>query len=324
MLHRNDVFLSHPTWFIVPSPTKDGAGVSGGTQQSRVTCKDAAHQTDPLPIQECMVSRFPGGYIVSADADQIELRTAGVLSGEPFFVDAFNADPPIDVHSQAAQSIWGLDEIFTRYPTLRTAPLHLWKREKGWKARERQVGKRRNFASLFRAGADKMQASVHSDIGELLPLSIFQRIADARPHEMPVLWEWQNSLIREAELHGSVTLPLTGISRTFLGGDDYIINEIVNFPVQATAASTIREIQNECHVEVRRRRLQRRIRIFLNIYDAVVADCATRSDVLTFQSIFLDSLRKVQTCGYWARLQSLTGNSVLLGAEFKVSPSLPE
>lgn len=315
-LHRPDVWLSHPTWFVTPSPTKDGAGSSGGTQQSRITCKDQAHQTDPPAIQACLCSRFPKGLIVSGDADQIELRTAGLLSGEPFYLDAFAQDPPFDVHSQAALTIWGRDEVLLRYPSFNTLSFHLWKTVKGWKKRERQVGKRRNFAALFRAGADKMQASVFSDIGEMLPLSIFQKIVDARPFEMPVLWEWQERLIREARTTGRVSLPLTGISRSFLGGDEYDINEIVNFPVQATASSVIREIQSGVHRRIRRHRLSRHILVFLNIYDAVVSDCASPSHALTFREFFLDSLREVQNSGYWARLQDLTGNKCLLGAEF--------
>jgi len=319
---RPDVYLSHPSWFIVPSQFKDGAGSSGGTQQSRITAKDAAHQTDPPPIQDCMLSRFIGGCLLSVDLDQIELRTAALLSGEPFFLDAFSVDPPLDVHSLAALRIWGEPECRRRYPTLASLPLSRWK--KGcpeWAKRERQVGKRTNFAHLFRSGPDTMQAAVHGDIGEMLPLSIFQKIASSRQSELPVLWDWQESLIAEAAAKGRIYLPLTGIARTFAGGDKYEVNEIVNFPIQATAATAMLQLQHEVHRLLHTRSLTHRILPFLNCYDALYFDCDSKESADLALSIYNEALLHLTTVGYWGKLQSLYGRVVRVTAESKLLSS---
>ena len=311
-----DVQLSHPSWFITPSFIKDGAGSTGGTQQSRITCKNASHQTDPGTIEACRRSRYTGGALVSMDLSQIELRVPALLTGDPFYVDAFTKGS--DLHTLAAVRIWGIPELTSRYPELTGRPLPSWKKlSHVYDRRERQVGKRVNFSHLFRAGAAKMQASVHADIGELFPIDLFQSIVASRATDLPLLWQWQESLIAEARSTGRVTLPLTGQSRSFLGGTDYDINEIVNFPVQTTASNVLRRIQSYIH---RRLRQLPRVRIhpYLNVYDAIKFDCATQSDISCLTALIAEAVDHVSTRDYWSALQTLYGRVIPLQYDLEI------
>jgi DNA polymerase I-like protein with 3'-5' exonuclease and polymerase domains len=323
LLPSSDVLLSHPSWFIVPSSVKDGSDTTGGTLQSRITCKKGSHQTDPPEIQSCWRSRFPHGILLSMDLVQIELVTAGLLSGEPFFCDAFSSLPYKDLHSRGAVRLWGAAEILARYPELLRYPSHDdWKKSPGFKNRERKVGKRVNFAHLFRAGPDRMQESVLSDIGEILPLPFFQRIVESRATDLPLLWAWQESLIAEARSTGRVILPFTGISRSFLitASSKYDVNEIVNFPVQTTAATVLRRIQSYIHVRLARAPLRRRtILPFLNIYDAIKFDCRAPSDVSFLTSLIEEAVTFVTTREYWSWLQDLYGRRLLVTYELETS-----
>lgn len=311
-----DVQLSHPSWFIVPSSVKDGSGASGGTLQSRITCKNASHQTDPAAIENCRRSRYAHGILVSMDLSQIELRVPALLTGDPFYVDAFLHGA--DLHTRSAIRIWGAPELTSRYPELSGHDPNTWKKlSKTFDRRERQVGKRVNFSHLFRAGAAKMQSSVHADINELFPLPLFESIVATRSTDLPLLWAWQESIIHEARTTGRVTLPLTGQSRSFLGGSDYDVNEIVNFPIQTTASNVLRRIQS--HVHKRLRTLpSHHIHPFLNVYDAIKFDCATPSDLSCLTSLIGEAVEYVSTRDYWSWLQDLYGRTIPLQYDLEI------
>lgn len=314
----DQLLLSHPAWMIVPSAFKD-SGFGGGTRQARITCTKPGHQTDPEPIQRCQRSRWAHGVLVSVDESQHELRTAGILSGEPAYISAYNAVPNHDLHGRRALSLWG-SEILSRYPALAEIPVDSWKKHSPeFDRRERQVGKRGNFADLFRSGPDVIQLSIFNDIGEILPLETFEEMVRRRPVERPGLWEWQERLIKDAHSLGRITLPITGQTRTFLGGDDYDVNEIVNFPVQATAANTLLFIQ--IHLW-RHLKGHPRIKMYLNVYDALKFDCASPRDVLELRDLITEAHAFVGSpSGYWGRVCELTGHSIPLGFDIKETPS---
>lgn len=311
------VWLSHPTWYIVPSAMKDGGGDDGGTVQVRITCKKGAHQTDPDPIQDCRHSRWMGGVLVSIDLSQIELRVAALVSGEPFFVNAYLNG--WDMHGRAAALMWSETEILSRYPDLTGVPIDRWRKtNKSFSKREGQVGKRINFSHLFRAGADKMQASVLADIGEVIPVRYFEKIVNARQSELPVLWDWQEARIAEARSTGRVTLPVTGHHRNFAGGEKYDVNEIVNFPIQSGAAMTLVRIQHHVRRLLIKHNLHRHIILFLNVYDALYFDCATPHLVPTLLDLYREAVRTVVDTDYWAMLQTHYGREIPLDYEHKV------
>jgi hypothetical protein len=311
-----DVWLSHTSWFLVPTNVKGEDSSTGGTIQGRITCKDGPHQTDPKPLQECWHSRWKGGILLSGDLSQIELRVPAILSGEPLYLNAYNNGE--DIHTFTATLFWSKDELIHRYPVLRDQPLKVWKNlSDAFNDKERQVGKRGNFARGYRSGAENIQRAVQGDIGELLPLSIFQKFVSNMKHDTPLLWEWQESVIREARRNGIIVLPLTGQSRQF-GGDKYDISEICNFPIQTIAGNVMNCIQ----AEFRRLTWHLRdfIKPFLNIYDALKIDCASPSHRDAAQKALNEAVRIVETTGYWARLCDHYGHRVPLKMDFKEKP----
>lgn len=319
----SDIFLTHPSWFITPSPFKDSSSSEGGTLQSRITCKDSPEQTAPKIIQACRRSRSPSGCLLSMDLSQIELRVPALYSGEPSLIAAFTAG--LDLHTERAIATFSRDYLLGKYPQLVDAPFALWKKLcPAFDALERQVGKRINFADLFRAGADKIRNSVYDDIGIWIPLAVFERAVRNRPLDRPLLWAWQEGLIADARRDGYLSLPLTGQSRSFLGGDKFDVNEIVNFPVQTTASNVLLRIQHYCSSRLPSLAISpsfHHIHLCCNTYDALLFDCRSPSALSEARSIIAEAMTWVQTQDYWASLQSLFGRTVPLTCDTKEIPS---
>jgi hypothetical protein len=235
------VELSHPSWFTTPGVEKDTGGAEGGTATGRITCKNFRHQTDGDPIKATYTSRYPGGLIVSYDLDQVEMRDAGVLSGEPSIVSAYEVDPPLDLHGGRAVSIFGEDALLAEYGE----PLS--KANERFSKQRRQPAKHFNFGDLFRAGAKKLQVIILKKGDYIIDLAHCERDVANRPRVRPQLVKWQDNLIAFVKGQGYVIMPLTGQSRMFLGGEKYDVNEIVNMPVQCFAGDTLLRIQAYIH-----------------------------------------------------------------------------
>jgi len=283
--------LVHPTWYVTPSPIKDGAGGDGGTLQGRITCKNPACQTFPKPIKRLIKSRWRGGTIVSFDLSQIELRVAALLSGEPYLVTAYlNGE---DLHLATAMAVFGNPEY-------------------------RQVGKMINFANLFRSSPNTMRNQVMAMTGLDIPIETFIRIARERPLTTPVLYQWQQDQISAARRDGYTSVMFSGQSRYFLGGDKWDENEIVNFPIQTTAGNVLLDIHHRFDRSMRewipdyRQRLALPI---LNIYDAIVFDVSP-GGMEVVEPWCEACADECQREGLWAMLQERTGNTVPLAWEF--------
>ena len=340
------VELTFPSWYITPSAVKDTSGSEGGTQQARMAAKNPSFPTFPRLILKCLRSRWKGGVILKMDLSQNEMRSGALLSGEPFLLNAFLHG--WDCHARTAVDLWEEEPLLQRYPNLRGAPVDKWRKmAKGFKDREGQVGKRVNFAAFFRAGALKMAMSVLGDIGEALPLGLFQKAVELRPLKMPVLWQWQRSLIRQClgssiwsvpgqgeveyvsgddiPVHatrlrtipgaGFLSLPFTGHSRWFMGGEKYDVNEIVNFPIQTTAAILLNRIMAFLHRHLDPLLLvtQPPIQMFGNIYDALAFDCRDSGEADRCEELLRKAVAFVEREEYWRYLQDHYGREVPLG-----------
>lgn len=305
------VHLSHPRWYLNPSPYKDGTGGDGGTQQVRITCKGGAHQTDPVPIQKCRASRFIGGSLISYDADQAELRTPVVLSGDTSLAEALDSG---DIHTTNTLRIFGEDSLISKYgenyaqhPTFRST--------------ERQVGKMVGLADSFRSGAATMQRQVYAMTGIEYPLSLFQEIVENRSKDRPQLYAWQEARIAEARRQGYLEVPFIGTHRFFNprpSEDEWDENAIVNLQVQAFTAAAISRLG--CLIDRRLHTLPSPpALLFLNVYDALKFDCRPhRSDDL--HEIFTESLEELHTTDLWGMLQQQTGHEYPL--TFSREPAL--
>ena len=298
------VHFAFPNWFLVRSTDKQGTA-EGGTIQGRITCVNPGLQTLPRPFRKQITSRFRDGSIVDFDLSQIELRVAALVSGDTSLIHAYTNGH--DLHSRRAATIWTPEELNERYPGIIDHAPEDWKHlYPNFDDRERQVGKRVNFADLFRSGALKMQSATAGDIGEVLPLSLFSSIVDARPTVRPGLYNFQNELISLAHRNGHIILPVTGHSRTFKGGTKYDVSEIVNFPIQTIAGIVMLRLKIYLHKYVLPaliRHLYGDIHMLVNIYDAIYFDARTRA-IPTLRSAMNDALTWLQEEDYWHLLQT--------------------
>ena len=289
------VGVSYPTWFVTPTASKDGAGGEGGTLQGRITCKGFRHQTDPDEIKRHYRSRWNRGHIVGYDLSQIEMVVAGLLSGDEALCSAFRADPPLDLHTSRATQVFG--------PGIVDDP--------DFKKVYRQAAKGANFGDLFRAGAPTLQTQVFKMTGVVVPMRICENIVKTRAHSRPGLWSWQENLIRETRGKGYVSLPFTGQSRMFMGGDAYDISEIVNMPIQCTAGNVLLRIQHRLHRTLPSINAPSPdILMFLNVYDAIYFDVRNDDAVDRLDVLFRDAFDYVTSQGYWARLCGHYGRDI--------------
>ena len=310
---RHSIGLAHSNWHLLPSPVKDDQGQEGGQRQGRIGAKTPAQQTFPPPIKSCMSSRFEGGTIRMYDLSQIELRIAGLLSGEPAICDEYAKEDlgeKADPHTQRAIENFGpsvLDNPHFGSGDSRHDP--------------RQWAKRDNFEDLYLAGAGKKQQMMLEQAGVLRPLSEFYDRVAARPALRPVLTAWQQSLLDTCDDIGYIMLPITGQSRSFVGGTRYHKpNEIVNYPIQCTAGNVNLDIQNNLHALLPSLQHPRPpILLFLNVYDSVFLDVApgheSEADAL-YETAFRQTLGE----GYYAKLCAHYDRHVPLQYELTVKP----
>ncbi len=283
--------IAYPTWYATPTYAKNAEGGSGGTLQGRITCKKPSAQTFPPKIKACICSRFPEGKIISMDLSQIELRVAGLLSGDQAFIDAYQNGE--DLHEQRARQCFNdVDENFHD---------------------RRQAAKMINFADLFRAGATTMKKQLLAMTGIEFENEFLQKIVRDRKIHRPELWKFQNELIRTAKQNGKVELPFTGQSRYFLGGDKYEVNEIVNFPIQTSASNTLISIQSYINKHVCNYNLfNPPSHMFLNVYDAIYFDVKDEGEEIKMKQLVADAVEYVQEEGYWYMLSKHYGNEIPL------------
>lgn len=297
LVRHHGAWMAYPTWYITPSPAKDGGGDSGGTVQGRITCKNPSRQTFPKVIARLCRSRFPRGRMVSFDLSQIELRVVAVLSGEPALVGAYREGR--DLHSERAEKIFG--EVTKD---------------------RRSVGKMVNFADLFDSSAETMQAQVLAMTGINLPLSVFKEIQFMRAVHRPVLVEWQKALRSHVDRYHYLELPIVGQSRWYVGGTSgKNKHEIVNQPVQTMAGNVLLDIQHRLS-KFHHHPLDRRCKVFqvCQVYDSVYLDVDAGYPLEVLANDIRAAVRSCEHEGIWAELVNLTGHSVPLEYDLEGFP----
>lgn len=279
---------------MVPGRFKESDD-QGGTVQARITCKHPSAQTFPPEVKKAIRSRWWKGSLMWADLSQVEMRVAAILSGDPELLRSFDEDR--DMHADRAVALFG--------PGVQEDPsfVDTW----------RQVGKTINFADLFLASAHRMQQSAWEMTGRLIGLHVFEEAVRRRPVDRPGLWAWQQSLIQEVDRTSVLHVPLTGQSRTFVGGSRGNLNAVVNFPVQTNAANATLAIQHELSRLLPRMDQQGpRIVMCMQIYDSILLDVPHgREDEAA--SLFREAVSKVSSPdGYWGRMEARSGHRAAL------------
>jgi uracil-DNA glycosylase family 4 len=253
---ENGLHRVYPTWYPVPSQF-EGSDEDGGTNQGRVTCRSPALQTLPRSFKKYVVGRFRPGYLIWADLSQIELRVIAILSGDRHMIREYQQG--VDRHSLTAQLVFGAHIV--KHPQFRSV--------------YRQVGKTCNFAIVFWCFPPALRHMFQQDVGLDIPLEQCEHFIRAYWTRYGGVREWHNRLLYSAKKKGHLELPRTGQSRLFQGSpravEETYLNNIVNFPVQCTAANILTDIQGE----LLRTFTQNRLRALmpLQVYDSVAVEC---------------------------------------------------
>jgi len=245
--------VTYPSWYPLPSRIGKQESVEGGTIQGRLSCKAPPQQTFPKLIKATLMSRFPYGKVVGYDLSQIELRLAALLSNDPVMMQEYRNG--IDRHTETAFLINPNADIMAE----------------DFHDRWRWAGKQLNFLIIYLGQALKFQETCLHDAGILLPIEQCQNAIQLVDDKYPVFRAWQQELIAAVREKGYMEL-FTGWSRTFAKGRsaDAYINEIVNFPIQTTAAQLLQSAQYAINCEFLRQRM--RAMIASQVYDAVYVD----------------------------------------------------
>lgn len=294
------VQIAHPSIYIVPSSIKDTSNEEGGQRQARLAFKNPAAQTFPAEVKKLLASRHRGGTIRAYDLGQIELRVPAILSGDPVMLDWFKNG--IDPHTQRSVQVFGDTVIDNKHfgaGDIRYDP--------------RQWCKRFNFEDLYLAGAKKMQSMMLTESHKLLPIDFFKEQVRLRAEIRPGLTQWQNRQIAYVHKYGRTELlPITGQHRTFMYHADLKPNEIVNFPIQATAANVMLYAQHYVHHKLPK--LNHRdppIKLFLNWYDALWFDVAPGHEE-ECDALMAETVEHLRMRGYWHRLEEIYDRHVPL------------
>lgn len=310
------VLITYPTYFPVPSADESDPDLpGGGTQQGRITAKNHSIATDPPEIQTAYESRFPGGTFVSWDLSQVELRVPGILTGEPSIVEAYANNR--DLHWERAEHVYGIEALASEFGKD-------YREAHGCKSLRRRPAKHFNFGDLFLAQAKTLQLTILRLSQKIVPISICQQTVAQRPELRPVLWEWQQKMIRLATTQHYIELPITGQSRLFIGSPEVVeetyASTIVNFPIQTTAANILHDIHNRLAAWLPDPLSQNPwCLICYNKYDALGFDLRYRSDLPQLRGFVAKALEETCRIGYVARLYDHYGHIVPIMGEWSTA-----
>lgn len=129
----------------------------------------------------------PGHVLVRADYNQMQLRIAGILSGDAKLLAAFESEH--DVHKLTAARVLGkkVEEL---------AP------------GDREKAKAIGFGMMFGMGAERLRSYARSDYGVSMTAAEAERIRDRFFEAYPDLRRWQQEQVREAKCSGCSSTPM--------------------------------------------------------------------------------------------------------------------
>ena len=278
--------IAYPTWYYVPSRAESGVG--GGTMQGRITSKGPACQTLPAVIKKTLTTRFCPGYLMDVDLNQIELRVAALLSGDPLMIREFEED--IDLHTETGLILASCMADWMDRKKVDSFRPKNWEgdpftadelrsfeqnRELAVKSNPRwnlfrQMGKTTNFLIIYGGQGERLMATISEDLGVVLPGEVTSLVVSRTMARYPTLRAFQLQSIEEAKYHNKLSLPLTGQSRVFIGAPQVVERtyreEILNFRGQCVAANITLDFQRQVQKGLLKAGL--RSRIGLNWYDA--------------------------------------------------------
>jgi hypothetical protein len=229
-----------------------------GAVTGRFSSQGPNCQNQPT-LAKGMIVAAPGNVLVSADADQIELRIAASRWGAARYLEAFAKG--IDPHQMTMEAVFGRPKMMS----FQGAPSKFGAKDFG-KGSEfekmRVLAKQIQYASQYAAGCALRSGSI-----EVVDVSsVFRLVTSAEDKKKGVLlfpdlteievgamhdnWlkgcpEFPEGWLREARLvraQGYLSEPVTGRRRDFTGARAAKLNEFVNFPIQGSASGFMNQV----------------------------------------------------------------------------------
>ena len=205
-----DAYLRH----ITPEGRIHPGFLLLGARSGRMSCRSPNVQNLPRDpaLRACFVA--PEGFqIMAADYGQIELRTAGLLSGDPVIRAAYEGGH--DLHREIVARVTGRPvETIT--------------------GEERKLGKALNFGLLYGAGARTFRTRARVDYGLEITLEEAEQFKRVFDSTYAALRWWQGEQQRDAQARGWIKTP--GGRRVSFRDPQACYTDSRNYPIQAAAA----------------------------------------------------------------------------------------
>ncbi len=185
-----------------------------GARSGRMSCRSPNVQNLPRDpaLRACFVA--PEGFrIMAADYGQIELRTAGLLSGDPVIRAAYEGGH--DLHREIVARVTGRPVA-----TITDG--------------ERKLGKALNFGLLYGAGARTFRTRARVDYGLEISLEEAEQFKRVFDDTYSALRWWQGEQQRDAQSRGWIKTP--GGRRVSFRDPADCYTDSRNYPIQAAAA----------------------------------------------------------------------------------------
>lgn len=245
-----------------------------------------------------MVVAAPGHVLVGADMDQLELRIAAARWYVKLYLRAFEEGK--DPHSMTAYSVFGdrflaaaglTSEQFSRPgPLVGTSYVNGKFEGTGEDKKMRDLSKAVQYASQYKATVEtvhklicKTEVPARDANGDrvadgttdlpyaLLPLRKVRKMRDnwlKGAPEFEAGWDTEIAAFRD---RGFIEEPVTGRRRDFLDGENP--NEIVNFPIQASAAGLMNRAILQLAEEIPLNKWGPGTGIINQCHDSIVVEC---------------------------------------------------
>lgn len=225
------------------------------TQTGRLSSSSPNLQSIPqkgefsLWLRKAFISTFKGGYILSGDYSQIELRILAHLSGDKNLIEAFEQD--LDIHQFTATLLFGIKAS-------QVTPA------------QRNVAKRVNFSIIYGMSSYGLSKEL-----KITPLEA-QNFIDDYFNRYPQVKEYIDKIYAQAEKKGFVETILgrrrllPEINSFNIQLKEFARRQAINAPIQGSCADLIKVAMIRIFNELDRRKLK--AKLIIQIHDELIFD----------------------------------------------------
>lgn len=225
------------------------------TQTGRLSSSSPNLQSIPVKgefssyLRRAFISSFAGGYLLSADYSQIELRILAHFSGDERLINAFRQN--VDIHRLTASLLFGI------------APEHV-------QDEQRDLAKKINFGIIYGMSAYGLSRELAINPHEA------QIFIDDYFLRYPRVKEYIQKVYREVEDEGGARTilgrfrKLADFNSSNIQLREFARRQAVNTPIQGSCADLIKVAMVKIHNELAKEKLK--ARLIIQIHDELIFD----------------------------------------------------